>query len=99
MQAEVRPINVRGKPLFRAQLAKVPPSRGLLHIFENRLHALNRVVRCATLTHFTDGLSSHVLPELLDVEILHLEDKTMRLRGIEVVDGAYYGQTWDVRVL
>ena len=99
MRAEVRPLNVLGKPLPKAQHQKEPACRGKLHVAENRMHAFGRVVNCATLTSATDGLDTPLLPELLDVQIIWLDNSSMRLRGIEDVGGTLFAQTWDIKVL
>lgn len=72
---------------------------GKLRIAENRMHALGRSVLCATLTHVTDGLDTVLLPELTDAQVIWAEDNRMRVRGTELIDGAYYAQTWDIKVL
>ena len=99
MQVEVRPINVGGRPLPTSQRKKEPASRGKLRIFENRNHRLGRVVLCATLTHATDGLNTEMLPELMDAQVIWLDDKVMRVRGVEDVGGTMYAQTWEIMVL
>jgi len=99
MKVEVRPIYQGGKPIQLATRLKGPPVRGKLKVFENRLHAFGRNVRCASLSSATDGTDTALLPELLDVEILMLDGEAMRLRGMEQVDGCLLGQTWDVKVL
>ena len=40
-----------------------------------------------------------LLPELTDVELIWLDAGNLRLKGTELIDGAGYTQTWDVRVL
>lgn len=99
MRVEVRPFNDRGRPLPKAQFKKQPYCMGKLRIFDDRMHYLDRPVRRATLTHPTDGLNTSLMPDLIDVEVLWLDDTTMRLRGMEHIEGAFYGQTWDIKVL
>lgn len=99
MRVEVRPLYECGKPLPKRPRMDAPGYRGKLAISENRLHALNRVVTCARLTHATDGADTPVLPELTDIHILWLEGESIRIRGIERVENAFYGQTWDIKVL
>ena len=96
MHAQVRPINVRGKPLPKSVRLKEAPAVGNLKVFENRLHTFGRAVTCATLIDTKDSLNTPSLPELLDVEIIWMDEKTMRLRGVEVVEDTLYGQTWDI---
>jgi hypothetical protein len=99
MQVDVRPINVGGRPLPASQRKKEPASRGKLQMVENRNHRLGRVVLCATLIHATDGRDTDLLPELMDAQVIWLNDKSMRVRGVEDVGGTMYAQTWDITVL
>lgn len=99
MKVEVHCINRQGRPLPKSQRLSQPVCRGELKVFENRLHALNRVVRCARLVSLTDGLESELLPELTDAQLLWVDDRKMRFSGIETVDGTFYQQSWDVKVL
>jgi hypothetical protein len=99
MRVEVRPINQNGRPLGKAERQSSPPSRGRLKVAENRLHSFGRVVMCAKLVSATDGLETELLPELLDAELIWLDGETIRLRGVEQVGGALFGQTWDIKVL
>ncbi|WP_374259395.1 hypothetical protein [Aquabacterium sp.] len=99
MRVEIRPINLRGKPLKKAERNALAPVRGNLKVFENKLHAFGRAVRCARVLSTSDGLEADLLPELLDAELLWLDDKAIRLRGVEQVDGTLFGQTWDIKVL
>lgn len=98
MLANVRPIYLRGKSLPAKIRAAEPATRGVLKVFDDRLIELGRVVTCASLTSAGDGQDSALLPVLLDVQIIWLDGKSMRLRGNELVDGALFGQTWDVEV-
>jgi len=97
MLVEVTLLNARGKPLFKKDLG--PKCRGELEILENRLHTLGRAVSCATLKCTTDGLGTPMAEELIDARVLWLSGKAMRITGNEVIEGAQYGQTWDVRML
>lgn len=99
MKVEVHCINRKGRPLPKAQRTSQPGCRGELKVFENRLHALNRVVCCARLVSMTDGVEAALLPELTDAQLLWLDDKKMRFTGIEDIDGTLYQQGWDVKVL
>lgn len=99
MRVEIRPINLRGKALKKAERDALAPVCGKLKVFENRLHALGRTLLCARVLSVSDGLETDLLPELLDAQLLWLDDKAIRLRGVEQVDGTSYGQTWDIKVL
>ena len=98
MRVEVHCINHRGRQLERAERSRQPVLRGELKVFENRLHPFNRAVLCAQVLSVTDGLEQPVLPELTDVQLIWLDGKRLRLRGVESVDGALFAQTWDLRV-
>ncbi len=63
------------------------------------MHPFNRAVLCAQVVSITDGLESPVLPEHTDAELIWLDGNRIRLRGNELIDGAMYAQTWDVRTL
>ena len=99
MRAEVRPIYVRGVPLNARSREKLPASVGDLRVLEDRLHKLGRVVVCATLVGANDGLEQPLLPNIVDARLLYINDKTIRLQGNEEVDGVFFSQTWDVKVL
>lgn len=99
MRVEVRPMNVRGKVMRKAEREALPPARGKLKIFENRIHALGRTVRVAQVLSVTGDAEVELLPELLDAEVLWLDGDVVRIRGMELVDNTAFGQTWDIRVL
>lgn len=65
---------------------------------EARSHQLGRIVVTAELISCTDGSDAPVVPVLHDADVLFLRDGQMRIRGTEFVDGAQFGQTWDVKV-
>ena len=46
----------------------------------------------------TDGSDVPVVPSLHDVNVIFCESGKMRIRGFELVHGAQYGQTWDIKV-
>lgn len=99
MRVEVRRLSVEGRPIPKSHLQKEPVCRGILSIVENRIHLFGRVVRCARLTSASDPTSGDLLPELIDADLLWLLDGVMRLRGNEEVNGAFFGQTWDIRMI
>lgn len=99
MRVEVRPLNVHGKPLTRAQHQRLPASVGKLKVIEKRSSKLDRIVLCATLTSVSDGLETELLPELGEAQVIWVDDGVMRIRGIEVLEGVQYAQTWAVKVL
>ncbi len=99
MRVEVRPMNVKGKPLKNSEMKAVSPCRGDLRVFENRLHYLGRAATCARVVSASDGLETDVMPELTDASLLWLDAKVIRLRGVEVVEGTHYSQTWDIKII
>lgn len=99
MRVEIRPMSRRGKVLKKAEREALPPARGKLKIFENRIHALGRTVRVAQVLSITADAEVELLPELLDAEVLWLDGDVVRIRGTELVENTAFGQTWHVRVL
>lgn len=99
MQIEVWTLNLRGKSLPKEAWEKEAPCRGRLRVRENRMHAFGRAVLTASLHGTTDGHADELLPALLDAQIIWAEEGRMRLRGQELIDGALYGQTWDIKVI
>ena len=99
MRVQVRPLNIKGKALKKLEVQGVAPCRGNLKLLEDRLHSLNRVVTCARVTSISDGLALDLLPELLDATLIWIEGDMMRIRGVESIDKALYGQTWEIKVL
>ncbi|AUN95855.1 hypothetical protein [Pseudazoarcus pumilus] len=83
----------------KAERARQPVVRGELKVFENRLHPFNRSVLCAQVLGALDGLEQPLIPELADVHLIWLDGKRLRLRGNEMVEGALFAQTWDVRLV
>jgi hypothetical protein len=99
MRVEVRPLNVSGRPLSRAEHQRLPASVGKLKVHEKRSSKLDRIVLCATLTSVSDGLETELLPELGEAQLIWADDGVMRIRGIEVLERTQYAQTWVVKVL
>lgn len=99
MRVEVRTINQKGKLLKKADRLNLPPCRGELKLLENRLHTLGRATTCARIVSAGDGLETDLLPELVDASVIWMDDKAIRLRGIEIIDDIHYSQTWDIKVL
>lgn len=98
MKVEVQLINEKGRSVPSKQRATMPVYRGNLRIHEARVPALGRITACAHLVSDKDGLEPPLLPVLTDAAVLYVHKGQMRIRGFEVVDGAQYGQTWDVKV-
>jgi hypothetical protein len=98
MRVEVKPVNVKGKPVPAKERKAAPTYSGMLRLHEVRSHELGRMTPTAFLLSVTDSAELSLLPQLQDAAVLYVHDGRMRVRGFEVVDGIQYGQTWDVTV-
>lgn len=98
MKAEIQMLNEKGRPLPPKERKLMPRYHGQLRIHEMRSGELGRITPVAQLLSPTDSTEAHVLPALHDATVLFFKDGQMRIRGFELVDGAQFGQTWDVRV-
>lgn len=99
MRVSVNPIFEMGRPVPAAKRKAPPESRGLLKFLERRIHALGRITKTANVVTMVDGMEQPVVPELVDAELIWVDDQKMRIRGLEVVEGVTYGQTWEVTVV
>jgi len=99
MKVEIQLVNEKGCAIPTKQRAAMPRFRGVLHVCEARVQSLGRIVTTAELCSGTDKSSQPLVPALLDADVMFLRDQQMRIRGVELVNGIQYGQTWDVRVL
>lgn len=95
MQVKVRKINSKGKPLFSGNPTRQIVYPGRLKVMENRIHALGRVVVTASIIDSIDS-NAATLIELYDAVLLWADEKRMRMRGFEDIDGIQYGQTWEI---
>lgn len=98
MKVEVQPIYEKGKAVRAKDRAAMPKYRGTLRVREERNGDLARAVTTAALVSDLDGAEAPVLPALHDVSLLFLQGAELRINGFELVDGAQYGQTWNVKV-
>jgi len=98
MKVEAQLIYEKGRSVAEAIRSKLPKYRGQLRIREERIGALGRIATVADLISTTDGCDSSVLPKLHDVNVIYVDAGKMRIRGFEVVEGAQYAQTWEVKV-
>ncbi len=98
MRVEAQLINDKGRSIDARDRVHMPKYRGQLRIREARSQAMGRIVTVADLISTTDGTDATLIPSLHDASVIFLESGKMRLRGFEVIDGAQYGQTWDVKV-
>ncbi len=98
MLVDVLPINRFGRPIPKKERNGRQPCRGTLKVLENLIIDFGKVVRCARLVSVDDGLERDILPEIMDAKLIWLAVTAVRIRGIEKVDGAYFGQIWDIRV-
>lgn len=99
MLVEVQKINEKGVALQTKEREQMPRYKGALQIFETKDTALRRFVRVAQLISIVDGAKPPVLPDLMDAQVLSVRKDQIRITGSEIVDGASYTQTWDVKVL
>jgi hypothetical protein len=95
MHVKVRKINSMGKPLFSGDPTRQTVFPGRLKVMENRIHALGRVVVTASIIDTIDA-NAATLIELYDAVLLWADEKRMRMRGFEDIDGIQYGQTWEI---
>lgn len=98
MKVAVQLINEKGRGIPSKDRPRMPTYRGVLRMRQVRSPSFGRVVVTAELLPQTDSSGLPLLPALLDAGILFLAEGQMRIRGFELVEGAQYGQTWDVRV-
>jgi len=98
MRVEVQLVNERGRTIPARERSAMRTYRGVLRIHEARQQSLGRISVTAQLLSATDPTELDLLPALHDAAVLFLREGRMRVRGFEVMEGAQYGQTWDVRV-
>ena len=98
MRVEVQPIYEKGKAVRAKDREAMPKYRGTLRVNEERVGELARAVTTAALVSDTDSTETPLLPTLHDASLLFLKGAQLRLSRFELVDGAQYGQTWDVKV-
>jgi hypothetical protein len=97
MHVTVRKLNSNGRPLFSKDPARQSVFAGKLKVIENRIHTLGRVVITARIIDTIDANGS-ILSEIYDVVLLWVDEKRMRMRGFEDINGVQYGQTWEIEV-
>lgn len=95
MKVEVQLLNDKGRAVPVAQLRAQKRFTGILAIGEVRSTEFGRTLIAANL--FSTEKEA-VLPMLHDAVVLRYESGRARIRGVEVLNGAQHGQTWDVKV-
>jgi hypothetical protein len=85
MRVEIQLLNHYGWPLPKALRQQSAVYRDKLAILENRLNTYGRAVTSARLVSLTDGIAADLLPPLLDVHILWLDDDRMHMARKAVV--------------
>lgn len=95
MQVEVQLLNDKGRAVPLAELRLQKRFVGALAIGEVRSTEFGRTLIAANLL---TADKEAVLPMLHDAVVLRYESGRMRIRGVEVLNGAQHGQTWDVKV-
>jgi hypothetical protein len=98
MRANVKPINVKGYPLFTKERTAGAGVQGELRVLQVREEAFGRALLTARITDLTDNTET-ILLELYDVALLSVDNKKMRMRGFEVVNGFQFAQSWDVELV
>lgn len=98
MKVAVQVIYQKGRGVAAAARTKLPTYKGQLRIREARISELGRMATVADLISTTDGCDGAVLPALHDVNVIYVDAGKMRIRGFEIVEGAQYAQTWDMKV-
>lgn len=88
----------KGRSISAAGRTRLPKYKGKLRIQEARISSLGRMATVANLVSVTDGCEGALLPVLHDVAVIWVENEGMRIRGFEIVEGAQYAQTWDLKV-
>ncbi|GAO25437.1 hypothetical protein [Alicycliphilus denitrificans] len=95
MKVEVQLLNDKGRTVPVAQLRVQKRFSGVLSIGEVRSTEFGRTLIAA---HLRSADGEELLPLLHDAVVLRYECGRMRIRGVEVLNGAQHGQTWDVKV-
>jgi hypothetical protein len=98
MQVKVRPINIKGRPLFKKDRLRGKSFAGELKVIETREERFGRGMTTARVLESLDCIEKTVL-EIHDATVLSIDSKSMRMRGFEVIDEVQYAQTWDVEIL
>jgi hypothetical protein len=98
MKVAVQVIYQKGRSMAAATRSKAATYKGQLRIREARISELGRMATVADLISTTDGCDGTVLPALHDVNVIYVDAGKMRIRGFEIVEGAHYAQTWDMKV-
>lgn len=98
LHVRVTLLAYQGRTLFKDNPRLYEAYEGDLHVLDDRLHKLNRVVTVAKLLGRQDGTEVVVL-QLHDVRLLWIGNRKMRLRGFEFIGDTEYAQTWSVEIL
>jgi hypothetical protein len=96
MKVEVKLLNDKGSPVPAAALKSQKRYLGALGMAEARSSVFGRSVMVA---HLRSASDEDLLPMLHDAVVLRLEGDRIRIRGVEILNGVHYGQTWDMKVV
>ncbi|MFY9811152.1 hypothetical protein [Aquabacterium sp.] len=99
MRVNIRLLRQKGRYLNRSNISTLPPYTGTLKVSEMRDQEMARTLVQARLLDTTHINEVDVLPELLDAQLLYADGKTLRMSGIERIDGTHYAQTWSIECL
>jgi hypothetical protein len=92
MKVTVKPVNSLGKPLPVDERVSLPGFSGKFEIIGDDRSPHDPSMPVARVQE--RGCSRF----LYEISILWFADDSMGLRGVEVIDGAQYAQTWDIKI-
>jgi hypothetical protein len=98
MKVKVRPINIKGRPLFTKERQRGKVFAGELKMAETRLDRFGRGMTTATVVSTLETVEQTLL-EIHDAAVLSIDKMKMRMRGFEEIGGVQYAQSWDVEIL
>lgn len=87
-----------GKLLTKRELGAERPRLGVLRVDEFRDYEQSRTLTRARLLEPNVNVERDVLPELIDVRMLYVEESRMRIAGVERLPHADVAQTWELEV-
>jgi hypothetical protein len=99
MQVAVTLLSRQGRFLPSADVKKAKACVGNLVVKERPVVSGGRKSTIASVHSATEATAVPLLPELIDANLLWAAEDEMRIAGVELIDGAMYGQTWSVKVL
>ena len=98
MRVKVRPINIKGRPLFTKERERSKVFAGELKVTETRLDRFGRGMTTAFIVDTIDNVETTLL-EIHDAALLSIDKAKMRMRGFEEISGVQYAQAWGVEIV